>query len=81
MTNKRMRTKTKMKRKSCHHLQILFHLKLRLLQMLQRKKLKKRQRPSKKKMQNRVKSLRLLPSKLKSRKAKLKKYQLLRKHK
>ena len=74
MTNKRRRKMKKTKRKSCHHFQILFHLRLRLQQMQQKKpqgRMKSR-RPSKKKMQNRVKS---------QKRAKLRKYQLSRKHK
>ena len=84
MKNKRTRRKKKRKRRSCHHFQILFHLKLRLLKMLQKKLIRKMQRqrpPWKKKMQNRVKSRSLLPPMLKLKRAKLRKQQLSRKHK
>ena len=73
--SRKMKRKKKMKKKSCRHFQILFHLKKTLMGRM------KKQRPSKKKMQNRVKSLSLPPLTLRLKRARPRKLLLSRKHK
>ena len=73
--SRKMKRMKKMKKKSCRHFQILFHLKKTLMGRM------KKQRPSKKKMQDRVKSLILPPKMQKLKKAKPRNRQLWRKHK